>query len=144
MRHLLDVTPRGAMPYPVWCGRDAAGALAAAWDVRWRQAAVIGDDTTLARFGAAIAAALRARGVEVIELGFPPGEEHKTRATKERLEDALLAAGFERGACLVAVGGGIPLDLGGFVAATYLRGIAHVVVATTLLAQVDAAIGGKT
>jgi 3-dehydroquinate synthase len=144
VRHLVDVTPPGAQRYPVLCGRDPAHALAALWDARWHKVAIIGDDTTVALFARPIAEALAARGAEVIELGFAPGEASKIRATKERLEDAMLAAGLDRNGCVVAVGGGIALDLAGFVAATYLRGIAHIHVATTLLAQVDAAVGGKT
>lgn len=80
----------------------------------------------------------------VLRFRFPPGEKSKSRETKARIEDAMLAAGVDRGACIVAVGGGIALDVAGFIAATYMRGIAHINVATSLLAQVDAAIGGKT
>jgi len=130
--------------YPVLCGDDAPALLAQLWDARWRQAALIGDSNTLPRFGPALAAALAPRCGEVLQLSFPAGEAHKTRATKQQLEDSLLAAGFERGACVVGVGGGIALDVAGFVASTLLRGVAHVNVATSLLAQVDAAIGGKT
>jgi 3-dehydroquinate synthase len=144
MRHLLDVTASGAPPYPVLCGRDAAGALASLWRREWRQAVVIGDATTAALYGRPLVGALAALGCEVVALEFPPGEASKTRATKEHLEDAMLAARIERDACVVAVGGGVALDLAGFVAATYHRGIAHVNVATTLLAQIDAAVGGKT
>ncbi|MBM4360630.1 MAG: 3-dehydroquinate synthase [Deltaproteobacteria bacterium] len=144
MRHLCDVAPEGALPYPVFSGSDATGALLSLWRRDWRQAVVIGDETTATLRGEALGAALQARGCEVLTLRFPAGERHKTRATKERLEDAMHAARIERGACVVAVGGGVVLDLAGFVAATYHRGIAHVNVATTLLAQIDAAIGGKT
>ncbi len=144
MKHLLDVTPPGGRPYPVLYGRDPATALVAVWQARWRQAAIIGDDTTIELFAKPIAEALRGRGCAVIELAFPPGEESKTRATKEWLENELLHAGFGRHGCIVALGGGIALDVAGYVAATFMRGVAHVNVATTLLAQVDAAIGGKT
>lgn len=143
MRHLVDVAPEGGDPYPVFVGTDAAAALASWWRPRWRQAVVIGDATTSALFAAPIVEALERRGVEVQSLSFPAGERHKTRATKERLEDAMLAAAIERDACVIGLGGGVPLDLAGFVAATYLRGVDHVFVATTLLAQLDAAIGGK-
>lgn len=124
------------------CGAGAEQALAALWQ-GWPQAVLVGDDTTDRLFGDAWQAALTPRA-EVLRLRFPPGEESKVRATKARLEDAMLAAGVGRGACVVAVGGGVVLDLAGFVAATYMRGIAHLNVATTLLAQVDAAVGGKT
>jgi 3-dehydroquinate synthase len=142
--HVLDVSPPAAPPYPVLAGDDAAAAIVSRWDARWRLAVVIGDETTSPRFGAPIAAALEAAGTPALCLAFPAGEGHKTRASKEALEDAMLAAGVDRQCCVVAVGGGVPLDVAGYVAATYLRGVPHLNVATTLLAQVDAAIGGKT
>ena len=74
---------------------------------------------------------------------FPAGEDSKTRETWNRLTDALLAAGFGRDSGVVALGGGVVGDLAGFVAATYMRGIPVVQVPTTLLAMVDASIGGK-
>ncbi|MBK8480692.1 MAG: 3-dehydroquinate synthase [Proteobacteria bacterium] len=130
--------------YPVLCGDDPSALLARVWDAGWRQAALIGDSNTLPRFGPALASALAERCDTVLQLAFPAGEAHKTRETKQRLEDTLLAAGFERGCCLVGLGGGIALDVAGFVAATLLRGVAHINLATSLLAQVDAAVGGKT
>ena len=144
MRELFHVRPKGGAAYPVLAGCDARRGLERVWEPAWRSCAVIGDENTLGRFGARLVEALAARGVRFVALSFPPGEVHKTRATKERLEDAMLEAGIERTGCVVGVGGGIALDVAGFVAATYLRGVAHVNVATTLLAQVDAAIGGKT
>lgn len=75
---------------------------------------------------------------------FPAGEASKTRSTKEHLEDSLLGDLFDRKTCIVAIGGGVTGDLAGFVAATYLRGVPFVQVPTTLLAQVDSSVGGKT
>ncbi|MFI5403050.1 MAG: 3-dehydroquinate synthase family protein [Planctomycetota bacterium] len=72
------------------------------------------------------------------------GEGLKTVATWQRVIDALVAEGLDRDGCLVAFGGGALLDVAGFAAASYLRGIRWVAVPTTLLAQVDAAYGGKT
>ena len=74
---------------------------------------------------------------------FPAGEEHKTRATKEHLENQLFEKGFGRDTCIVALGGGVVNDLAGFLAATYCRGVPLVLIPTTLLAMVDASIGGK-
>jgi 3-dehydroquinate synthetase len=74
----------------------------------------------------------------------PPGEARKTVETWRALLDACVEAGLDRDSILVAVGGGVTLDLAGFAAAAYLRGIRWVAVPTTLLAQVDAAWGGKT
>ncbi len=75
---------------------------------------------------------------------LPGGEKIKTRKTKEQLEEALFHNRFGRDTLLVAMGGGALLDLAGFVAATYLRGISTIYIPTTLLAMVDASIGGKT
>ena len=91
--------------------------------------------------GRTLAGALPA-GTPVLRLA--PGEENKTRAEKERIEDELLARRFGRDTVVVAFGGGVTTDLAGFVAATYLRGVPFVAVPTTLLAAVDASVGGKT
>jgi len=74
----------------------------------------------------------------------PPGEEHKTRELWAHLTDELLASGAGRDTTIVALGGGVVGDLAGFVAATYMRGIPVVQLPTTLLAMVDASVGGKT
>lgn len=149
MDQVLEISPSGGAPdrgasYPVRCGADVGAGLGAVWEPAWRQAAVIGDDTTIELFADVVEAPLLAMGVDLVRVSFPPGERYKTRETKAAVEDALFEAGLDRSAVIVAVGGGVVLDLAGFVAATYMRGIAHVAVATTLLAQVDAAIGGKT
>ena len=75
---------------------------------------------------------------------FPAGESSKSRATWARLTDELLERGFGRDSGIVALGGGVTGDLAGFVAATYMRGLPYMQVPTTLLAMVDAAVGGKT
>ena len=77
-------------------------------------------------------------------LTFPPGEASKTREQWARLTDALLAQGFGRDSAIVALGGGVAGDLAGFVAATYMRGVPCVQVPTSLLAMLDASVGGKT
>ncbi len=78
-----------------------------------------------------------------LRLPFPPGEVSKTRGMWADLTDRMLDAGIGRDAVLVAMGGGVAGDLGGFVAATYLRGIPCVQVPTSLVAMVDASVGGK-
>ena len=77
-------------------------------------------------------------------LTMPAGERHKTLDTARDLYDDLLAAGIDRTATIIALGGGVVGDVAGFVAATYLRGVAFVLCPTSLLAMVDASIGGKT
>jgi 3-dehydroquinate synthase len=74
---------------------------------------------------------------------FPAGEESKTRETWIRLSDELLARGFGRDSVIVAIGGGVVGDMAGFVAATYCRGVPYAQVPTTLLAMLDASVGGK-
>jgi 3-dehydroquinate synthase len=77
-------------------------------------------------------------------LSFPFGEAHKTRETWQRITDQMLELRIARDTCVIAVGGGVTCDLAGFVAATYMRGVPVVQVPTSLLAMIDAAIGGKT
>lgn len=101
--------------------------------------------TTVGRlYGDAVRASLVAQGFDTEVVEIPDGEEYKTLATLAGIYDRLIAARFDRGATLVALGGGVVGDLGGFAAATFLRGIAFAQVPTTLVAQVDASIGGKT
>lgn len=87
---------------------------------------------------------LQPLGLTVRVLEFPAGEAYKTRKTKELLEDQMLEAGASRQACVIALGGGVVLDVAGYVASTYARGVPLVLVPTSLLAMVDACIGGKT
>jgi 3-dehydroquinate synthase len=79
-----------------------------------------------------------------LALFLPPGEKYKTMASVERLAREMLRAGADRGSLLIAFGGGIVGDVGGFLAAIYMRGIDYVQVPTTFLAQVDSSVGGKT
>lgn len=83
-------------------------------------------------------------GYQAEIFSFPAGEKSKTRATKEMVEDAMLAHGYRRDCCIIAVGGGVVTDLAGFVAGTFGRGIPFINYATTLLAAADASVGGKT
>jgi 3-dehydroquinate synthase len=105
---------------------------------------VIADRAVWERFGATIEASLRDLGRDGRVLATEAGEERKTLATAETMYDWLIEAGTDRGDFVVAVGGGVIGDMAGFVAATFLRGLPVVQVPTTLLAQVDSSIGGKT
>ncbi len=106
--------------------------------------AVITDSNVKELFGDAVCAGLREAGLSAELFVFPAGEESKVRAVKEQLEDAMLAKGFRRDCCVVAVGGGVVSDLAGFVAGTFGRGVPFVTLATTLLSAADASVGGKT
>lgn len=95
-------------------------------------------------FGERVVESLREAGLAVTVVDVPDGEAAKTLRVAERCWDALLQAGLDRTSTVVALGGGATGDLAGFVAATYMRGLNLVQVPTTVLAQVDASIGGKT
>ena len=89
-------------------------------------------------------AALAAAGIAATQVSVPPGESSKSIAMFERVCDALIAARIERGDVVIALGGGVVGDLAGFCAAAVRRGLDYVQVPTTLLAQVDSSVGGKT
>lgn len=103
--------------------------------------AVVVDESVYRLHRERIARALGDRRYEVFTL--PCGERHKTLATAETIYDWLASLRFERSEPIVAIGGGVCGDLAGFVAATWRRGVPFVQVPTTLLAQVDASVGGK-
>lgn len=106
--------------------------------------ALITDDTVARLYGTQLLADLRTGGLRVELFSFPAGEEHKTRESWAALCDAMLEAGIGRDGAVIALGGGVVGDLAGFVAATYMRGLPWVQVPTTLLAMIDASVGGKT
>jgi 3-dehydroquinate synthase len=93
--------------------------------------------------GASVMKSLEESGCGFHTAEVPDGEQFKTLEWAGRLYDQMISAGLERRATVLALGGGVICDLAGFAAATYLRGVRHVFVPTTLLAQIDASIGGK-
>jgi 3-dehydroquinate synthase len=109
-----------------------------------RRVAVVSDETVAALHLSGLLGALAADGIEHHEIVVPPGEPTKQFAALERLIDDLLDARIERSDAVIALGGGVVGDLVGFAAAILRRGVAVVQMPTTLLAQVDSAIGGKT
>ena len=106
--------------------------------------ALFSDAGILARLAGPVRGSIAAAGFDVTVVELPAGEAAKSVEVASRGWDALLAAGLDRGSTVVALGGGAVGDLAGFVAATYMRGVNFVQLPTTLLAQVDASIGGKT
>ena len=106
--------------------------------------AVITDENVGPLHGAAVQNSLEAAGIRAVLLTVPAGEPSKCLATAEGLCDRMIAAGLDRGSFVVALGGGVVGDLAGFVAAIYQRGIPLVQIPTTIVAQVDSSIGGKT
>jgi len=106
--------------------------------------AVISNTTVAPLYLAKLAQPLRAAGVAVTEIILPDGEAYKNWETLNTIFDALLANRCDRTTTVVALGGGVIGDLAGFAAATYQRGVPFIQVPTTLLAQVDSSVGGKT
>jgi 3-dehydroquinate synthase len=104
--------------------------------------AIITDNVVAPLLAEPVVASFGETRVEV--LSIPAGEHYKSRETWSDLTDQLLRLGFGRDSAIVALGGGMIGDLAGFVAATYMRGIPYVQVPTTLLAMIDASVGGKT
>ncbi len=135
-------------PYPVLIGERLLGSLGSLLLERGFQAGtrvLVVTNPVVAEFhGERALASLAAAGFQVRTLVVDAGEEHKTPATVAAIHDAAFAHRLERGSLVVALGGGVVGDMAGFAAATWLRGIAVAQVPTTLLAMVDAAIGGKT
>jgi 3-dehydroquinate synthase len=109
-----------------------------------RRAAVVSDETVAGLYGAALLGSLEAQGIAAGLTVVPPGEASKSYAGLERVCDAVLAAKVERGDLVIALGGGVVGDLAGFAAAVVRRGVRFVQIPTTLLAQVDSSVGGKT
>ncbi len=125
----------------------AAGALAHIGELvtgvaRAHRYAIVTDSNVGPLYAAEVRRALGEQNASVFTI--PAGEAHKTRDTWSRLTDELLSAGFGRDTTVVALGGGVVGDLAGFVAATFMRGVPYVQVPTSLLAMIDASVGGKT
>ncbi len=109
-----------------------------------RKIAVVTDSVVEKLYATDICDRLCACGFDARLFTVPAGEESKTRAMKEFIEDSMLEAGFRRDCAVLAVGGGVVTDLAGFVAGTFGRGVPFANFATTLLAAADASVGGKT
>ncbi|HET9013823.1 MAG TPA: 3-dehydroquinate synthase family protein, partial [Gemmatimonadaceae bacterium] len=105
--------------------------------------AIVTDDHVAALYAESVVATMGRHGRTSVHR-MAPGESHKTRDTWARLTDDLLAAGCGRDTTVVALGGGVVGDMAGFVAATYMRGVPVVQCPTSLLAMIDASVGGKT
>ena len=107
-------------------------------------AAIVSDAKVAPLYAQRLDAMLGARYPRRVQVILPAGEEHKDWASLNRIFDALLAAGCDRRTVVFALGGGVVGDMAGFAAACYMRGVPFVQVPTTLLAQVDSSVGGKT
>ncbi|MBA4804700.1 MAG: 3-dehydroquinate synthase [Brevundimonas sp.] len=145
MSTCIPVSGSGFRPYEVVVGRGVLASLGSRLAPLARgRTAVVTDETVAALYGPAVLAGLEAAGVRARLLTVPPGEGSKSFAELERVLDRLAAFGLDRTDVIVALGGGVVGDLAGLAAALYMRGVDFVQVPTTLLAQVDSSVGGKT
>jgi 3-dehydroquinate synthase len=106
--------------------------------------AIVTNETVAPLYLATLSDTLAKLGVRPLEIVLPDGEKYKNWQTLQGIFDALLAAHYERNSTLIALGGGVIGDMGGFAAACYQRGMPFIQIPTTLLAQVDSSVGGKT
>lgn len=136
----------GDRSYPVRVGHGCLREVGEAYRKRGlgRRVAIITNPTVADLYLEPVERSLSAAGVSVFVATMPDGEAHKTLETAGRLIGDLIGAGLDRGSSVVTLGGGVVGDVGGFVAATFMRGIPFVQVPTTVEAQVDASVGGKT
>ena len=138
----IQVSPKNSA-YPVVIGRGLLS-RAETWEPYGlpQQLLVVSDETVASHYLDALRNGLNGRRVSAHIL--PPGEQYKTIENWRAISDRLVSEGALRDTTIIALGGGVVGDLAGFAAATYMRGIAVIQVPTTLLAQVDASVGGKT
>jgi len=137
--------PLGDRSYAIVIGarlladRELTGPL-----VSGRSVAIVTNTTVAPLYGEPLRESLARDASQVIEIALPDGEAHKHWRTLNTIFDAMLEHRFDRRSVIVALGGGVVGDMAGFAAATYQRGIDFIQVPTTLLAQVDSSVGGKT
>lgn len=131
--------------YDIWIGaKNLAGLGPALKEYKLSPKTLLVVNSSVDRlYGDKVLRSLEKAGFAVTREVIPDGEEHKTLQTASRLYDCAASARLERRSAIIALGGGVTGDMAGFVAATYLRGLAFIQVPTTLLAQVDSSIGGK-
>jgi len=135
------VVALGSRSYPIHIGPDLL-AKPELYGVTAKQVLIVTNEVVAPLYLKPVQAALRGRELETVIV--PDGERHKTLATFTTVIDRLIDARFHRDCCLVALGGGVIGDLTGYAAASYQRGVDFVQLPTTLLAQVDSSVGGKT
>lgn len=141
--HTLHVD-LGERSYPVYIGRDVlSDAELFARHVTGQQVVIVSNQTVYPLYGDRVRAAIGERAL-ITEVILPDGEQYKTLDTLSEIFDRVMADNHNRSTTFVALGGGVIGDITGFAAACYQRGVKFVQVPTTLLAQVDSSVGGKT
>ena len=137
--------PGGSYPIRIGAGLlDRLGALLREEVGAAGRVAIVTNTVVAPLYGARVEEALRDAGFAPFACVIPDGEAHKRLDTVERLYELFLAGGLDRSGTVVSLGGGVTGDIAGFAAATFMRGVRFVQVPTTLLAMVDASVGGKT
>jgi 3-dehydroquinate synthase len=106
--------------------------------------AIVSNPTVFSLYGERVSDAVKKAGFDLLTVMIPDGEEYKNLDTLKHIYDDLLKFKLDRKSALIALGGGVVGDITGFAASTYMRGLAYIQVPTTLLAQVDSSVGGKT
>lgn len=143
----MKIEVKTANPYTVTVepgALDRVGEIAAEIKKPGTRAILISETNVMPLYGQRVRASLEAAGFLVSTFTFPAGEEHKQIATVCDMYKAMSEAGFTRTDFVVTLGGGVTGDMGGFAAATFLRGMDFIQVPTTLVSQADASVGGKT
>lgn len=136
----------GERSYPIYFGNGIISNIGATYKKFFKcpRVVVVTNPTVGKLYFKTINESLSKAGVEVHRIDIPDGEQYKTLSWASKLFDRLIALKIDRRTPLIALGGGVIGDLTGFAAATYLRGVPFIQVPTTLLAQVDSSVGGKT
>lgn len=135
-----------ARSYPIYVGSDVLGKTGELLrkTARGKNVAIITNPKVDELYGKQCAGSLKKAGFNVSTMKIPDGERYKTLKQIERIYDFLIRNRFDRTDSVVALGGGVTGDMAGFASATYMRGIDYIQIPTTLLAQVDSSVGGKT
>ncbi len=139
--HTLNVD-LGERSYPIYIGRGLLDGDGLRQHIPGQQVLLVSNETVAPLYMARLEASLS--GLQTAQCILPDGEQYKNLDTLNRIFDVLLERRFDRGCTLVALGGGVVGDITGFAAASYQRGVHFIQVPTTLLAQVDSSVGGKT
>lgn len=142
----LMVKREGEFFYPIYFENDFSNLFSAMKEegLDRKKICIVTDTNVAPLYEDAVREVLSRTGAEISTFCFEAGEKNKNLDTVQRLYETLIKNGLDRKSLLVALGGGVVGDLTGFAAATYLRGIDFIQIPTTLLAQVDSSVGGKT
>lgn len=132
--------------YPIYVGKDILGQIGGYLlkELKPSKVLVVSDASIINQYTPIVKNSLVEQGLDVYSIKIPSGEESKSLQQFSRIQDSLIEKQFDRSSIVIALGGGVVGDLAGFAAAVYMRGIPFVQIPTTLQAQVDASVGGKT